>query len=171
MVFYIITTNYAIYFSIINKEIWYLMFSGAVIAFFSILLVISSIKQLSRILSVDYNSSIMEMQKKLVEIKLSILSNLRIAAYLIALSPFVGIFFTKVLFNIDLVANINSEMIIPIAIITVLLEIISLLLLRALRYNNINKKWLNWLLVGSGSQVDEAIGFLNEIREFEKEIE
>lgn len=34
---------------------------------------------------------------------------------------------------------------------------------------NMDKKWLNWLLQGNGSQIGEALGFLKEIEEFEKE--
>jgi len=64
---------------------------------------------------------------------------------------------------------LSYNIIVSFGIVTILLEIISLLLLRALRPKNINKKWLNWLLQGSGSQVEEALGFLGQIREFEKE--
>jgi hypothetical protein len=49
------------------------------------------------------------------------------------------------------------------------LEVVSWFILRALRPKNFNKPWLNWLLQGSGSQVDEAMGFLGQIEDFEQE--
>lgn len=32
-----------------------------------------------------------------------------------------------------------------------------------------DKKWVNWLIQGSGSQINEAIDFVKEIEEFEKD--
>jgi flavoprotein len=40
---------------------------------------------------------------------------------------------------------------------------------RKLNPKNADKKWLNWLLQGSGSQVNEALEFLKEIDEFVEE--
>jgi hypothetical protein len=31
----------------------------------------------------------------------------------------------------------------------------------------VNKKWVNWLLQGNGSQINEAQNFIQEIEEFE----
>ena len=53
LLFYTITASYAIYFVLINLQVWYFWFSGAVVAFFSVWLVISSIIQLKKILSIN----------------------------------------------------------------------------------------------------------------------
>lgn len=167
--FFIIVMSFSLRFIVENHEIWYLMFSGAVVAFFSLMFLISSINQLKLILSVDYGLPVLQLQKNFVQIKLSVIANLRIAARLLPFSPFVGLFVFKTIFNFDPVGIMDYDMIISMGIITILLEIISIMLLRALRLKNINKKWLNWLLEGSGSQVDDALAFLDQILEIERE--
>lgn len=167
LVFYLLTASYGLYFTAIHLQTWYFAFSGLVIALFSILFVASSIRQLKQILSVDYNAPILKLQKDMSKIKTSVIHNLRIAAWLLPFAPFVGIVFIKAVFDFNLAAQINYNIVYTFGGITIILEILSLLALRALRPKNINKKWLNWLLQKSGSQVDEALGFLKQIKDFE----
>ncbi len=169
LLFYSILASYALYFMVSHWGTWYFMLAGGAIAFFSIWLIITSIKQLKRILSLDYDAPIMKLQKKLAELKTAIAQNLRIAAYLLPFGPFVGLFFFKVVFDIDLMDVLNYNMIVSFGIVTILLEVLSLGILRALRSKNMNKKWLNWLLLGSGNQVNEALQYLEEIEEFQVE--
>jgi len=169
MVFFIIAASYAMYFTVENWGTWYFMFSGVVVAVFSVMLVVSSIRQLKQILSVDYNAPVLQLQTDISKIKISVVYNFKIAAWLLPFGPFIGLFFFKALFNFDMMELVNYNMIISFGVVTIVLEVLSLLILRALRLKNINKKWLNWLLLGSGSQVDEALEFLNQIDEFEKE--
>lgn len=171
IIFYVLVASYAVYFMIVNSESAYLMVSGAIIAFFSVLLIISSIKQLKQMLSIDFSKPITEMQTKISQMKLSIVTNFKIAAWFLPFAPFSGLFFFKALLNLDLTPIINNHVMIALGIITVLLEIASILILRALRAQNIDKKWMNCLLKSSGSQLDDALNFLNEIKEFEKEDE
>lgn len=167
LAFYLLTASYGLYFTSIHLQTWYFAFSGLVVTLFSILFVASSIKQLKQILSIDYNAPILKLQKEISRIKTSVIHNLRIAAWLLPFAPFVGIVFIKAVFDFNLAAQINYNIIYTFGGITIILEILSLLALRALRPKNINKKWLNWLLQKSGSQVDEALGFLKQINDFE----
>jgi len=169
ILFFLITASYAIYFIVENLDKWYFVFSGSIVVLFSILYVASSLMQLKRIISVDYNSPVLKLQEDISKIKTAVVLNLRIAAWLFPFAPFIGLFLAKAVFNFDLTTLLNYNMITTFGIITILLEIVSLLLLKALRPKNINKKWLNWLLQGSGSQVDEAFGFIKQIEEFEAE--
>ena len=169
MVFFVIAASYAMYFAVLNWGTWYFMFSGAIVALFSIMLVVSSIKQLKQILSVNYNAPILKLQKEVSQIKLLVIHNLRIATWALPFGPFIGLFLIKALFDVDLVQLINFNMVVSFGVTTMVLEVLSLLFLRALRPKSINKNWLNWLLLGSGSQVNEALGFLSQIEEFENE--
>jgi hypothetical protein len=169
MIFFIIVAFYAMYFAVSYLDDWYFIFCGGIISFFSIWYVISSIRQLKNILSIDYSASIIQLQKDFTTIKLSILRNLRIAAYLLPFGPFVGVFVAKVIFNIDLMNLVKYDTITELSITFIALEIISFVILNALRPKNINKSWVKWLMIGSGSQVDEAITFLEDIQEFEQE--
>ncbi len=169
LVFYLITASYGMYFMVTNFDTWYFVFSGAVVALFSAMFVISSIKQLYQILSIDYNDPILKLQKDISKVKLSVIHNLRIAAWLLPFGPFVGLFLVKALLGFDVMTLVNFAMVISFGVVTVILEIISLLILKGLRAGNINKNWLNWFLKGSGNQVDEALGFLQQIETFEVE--
>jgi hypothetical protein len=169
LVFFVFWASYALYFAVVNWEHWYFTFSGAVVSFFSILFIVASILQLKQILSINYNEPVVKLQKDISKIKISVIQNLRLAAYVLPFSPFIGLFLFKALFSVDLVEWINYNMLISLGILTIILEVLSLLLLRALRPKNSNNKWVNWLLQGSGSQVDEALRFLKQVEEFEKE--
>jgi hypothetical protein len=168
LLFYTLVASYAMYFAVVNYDYWYFIFSGLVITFFSVWFIISSIKQLKLILSLDYNKEIIKIQEDLSKIKLAIVKNLRIAAWLLPFGPFIGLFLVKAILNIDLMEIIDFKMLISFGVTTVVLEIISFLILRALRPKNINKKWLNLLLMGNGSQVNDAIDFLQDIKTFQE---
>ncbi len=169
MVFLGLVASYAIYFAVENLENWYFIFSGGVVAFFSVMLVVSSIMQLIQILTIDYNELVLKLQKDISRIKLSVVYKLKIVAWLLPFGPFVGLFVIKALFNFEMMTLVNFNLILLVGITTIILEILSLLLLRALKPKNANKKWLNWLLWGSGSQVNEALRFLGQIEDFKTE--
>jgi hypothetical protein len=169
MLFYTIIGFYAVYFTIENTQFWYFAFSGTVVAFFSFWLVLSSIKQLKLILSIDYTQTVIKIQEKLAKLKTAIVQNLRIAAWLLPFGPFVGLFFFKAIFNIDLMVLLGFNMIMSFGIATIILEVVSLLLLRALHLKRFNSKWLNWLLLGNGSQVNDALRYLKTIEDFKTE--
>lgn len=169
LIFYTIIGFYAMYFALKHAQFWYFAFSGAVVLFFSFWLVWSSIKQLKLMLSIDYTEAIVKIQKKLAILKTAIVQNLRIVVWLLPFGPFVGLFFVKAIFNIDLMALLNFNMIIPFGIATIILEVVSLLLLRVLHQKRFDSKRLNWLLLGSGSQVNDALKYLKSIEDFQKE--
>ncbi len=171
LILYIIMASYGLNFAFVNREVWYFAFSGVIISVFSVMLVVASVRQIKQILSLDYNAPILQLQKDISRIKVSIVYNFKIVAWLLPFGSFVGLFFFKVLFDVDLVALGGYNIILSFCITTLVLEVLSLLMLRALQPKNINKKWLNWLLKGNGSQVDEALGFFNEIKAFEQEFE
>ncbi|SDW33216.1 hypothetical protein SAMN05444411_101496 [Lutibacter oricola] len=168
LLFNTLVASYALCFTVLNYEFWYFVFSGLMISFFSIWFVISSIKQLKLILLVDYKNEILTIQEDLSKIKIAVVKNLRIASYLLPFGPFIALFLFKAILNIDLMEVLDFKMLVSFGISTVVLEIISLVVLRALKPKNINKKWLNWLLMGNGSQVNDAIVFLDDIKTFEE---
>ena len=169
LLFFALLAAYAAYFAASHLDSWYFIFSGGVVAFFSVLLVVSSIRQLYWILSFNTAAPIVQMQKAASKLKLAVVQNLRIAAMTLPFSPFIGVFAAKVLLGVDIVASMAFSVILSFGILMIALEVVSWFILRDLRPKNFNKPWLNWLLQGSGSQVDEAMGFLGQIEDFEQE--
>ena len=167
LIFYTFVLFYCLGFIINNWAIWYFAFSGMGIAIFSLLFVILSIRQLTQILSIDYGTPIVELQKNISRIKSSIVDNLRIANWIIPCFPLLNIFFFKVFWNVDIVAYMSSNMVYIYGAIFIILVIVSIFFSKLLSQRNINKKWMSWLLQGGGSQIDEALTFLDEVKEFE----
>lgn len=170
LVFFTFTASYSLFFVVSQWESWYFAFSGAVVAFFSVLYMIVSIRQLQQILSLRYSEPILALEKDISRIKSSVVDNLSIAVWLLPFGPFVGVFFFKVFFNFDLTSIVSLDFLASFGLITILLEVISLLLLKAFSAKNLDKKWLNSLLRGNGSQVDEALAFVHQAKESELKV-
>lgn len=167
-VFYSFVLVASLGFIIDNWSVWHLALSGTVISLFSFSFIVLSIKQLWQILSIDYDTRIVTLQKNISLIKSSVIDNLRLANWIIPCFPFVTIFLFKVLWDVDIVANLSHQMLYVYGAIIVLLVVVSTVISLLLKPQNSNKKWMRWLLQGSGSQVDEAVAFLEEVRAFEK---
>lgn len=168
LIFFAIALIYCMSFIVANWFVWYFALSGAGVFIFSLLFVVLSIRQIVYILSIDYDVPIIQLQKNLSQIKSSIVDNLRLASWILPCSPLMNIFFFKVLWNVDIVDNMSNKMAYIYAAVFIALVVVSIILSKLLTRKNINKKWMSWLLHGSGSQVDEALGFLREIKEFER---
>ena len=167
LVFFSLLICFTVQFLIRNLETWYFAFSASIILFFSFAFVVSSVRQLHDILSLDYQQPVTILQRKFSNLKLSILFNLKIAAAILPFSPFVGIFVLKVLFDFDATEFISLQQIWIFAGITVILQILALFFSAKLKSKNADKNYINWLLKGNGSQIEEAKSFLAEIEDFE----
>lgn len=165
LVYYTFAASYGLYFLVSQWEVWYFAFSGAVVTFFSVNFTIVSVRQLKQILALDYNEPIQKLEENISQLKSSSIDYLRVAAYLLPFGPFVGVFLFKVFFNFDLTAIVSLDFLTSFGLITILLEVISLFFLKAFKAKKINNQWVNALLQGSGSQVDEALAFVQEGKE------
>jgi len=169
LVFFVIVASYGLYFVVEFWETWYFAFSGSVVAVFSILYTLLSIRQLRQILFIDYNAPVAKIQQSTAQIKPSMVDNLRLAAWLFPFAPFVGVFVAKALFDFDLTTIVSVDFIATFGVITIILEIISLVMLKVFNSKNSDAKWMKWLLAGSGSQIDESLDHLNQINEYDIE--
>ncbi len=169
LLFHSVLASYALYFLYTHWGVWYFMVAGGAISYFSTWYGINAINQIKRIVSIDYEIPVIKLQKELSQLKMAVVRNLRIAAWLLPFAPFIALFIFKVFFDVNLMTVLNYNMIVSFGIVTIILEIISLFILKMLRPKNLNKKWLNWLLQGNGSQVDEALQFLEHVKTFETE--
>ncbi|MDF9800853.1 hypothetical protein OKW21_006116 [Catalinimonas alkaloidigena] len=163
LVFFLVVSSYGAYFVVEHRETWYFAFSGSVVTIFSVLYTLLSIRLLSKILFMDYDAPVAKIQRSLAQAKSLAVDNLRLAAWLLPFAPFVGVFATRAIFDFDLTTIVSMDFVAAFGLITIILEIISLVILKAIRLNNINKKWMQWLLTGSGSQVDKALSYLGQI--------
>ncbi len=168
LLFFTFIACYGIYFFIQHWGIWYFAFSGGVVTFFSMAFIVSSVRQLGVILQLDYRQPVVNVQRQLSVVKISVLKNLKIAAAVLPFSPFVGLLVIKAIFNYNITQLISIEQLGIFAIVTLILQILALFISNKLNIKNSNKKYINWLLKGNGSQIDEAQQLLKEIESFEK---
>lgn len=169
LIFFIVVASYGLHFTVTTWGPWYFAFAGIIVTSFSLAYIINSIRQLKQILTIDYKSPVVQLQKEMSQLRSSVIVNLKIAAGLLPFAPFLAIFIIKSLFDYNLVESLSRTMLFIYGGISLLLLLVSIQAFKALSSHTPNKTWLNWLLKGSGSQVDEALSFLQEINAFENE--
>tara|TARA_Y100000782_G_C10188616_1_gene268692 strand:+ start:11075 stop:11740 length:666 start_codon:yes stop_codon:yes gene_type:complete len=171
LLFYLLVAAYGSYFSLKHIHTWYFVFSGSLVVAGALLYCGISMLQLKQLLSIDYTLPVVQLQKDIAALKPAFITNLKIAAWILPFGPFIGLFVVQALFNIDLTTYVTIDLLASFSIITIVLEIIGWFAARAFSAKNSSKKWMNWWLKGSGSQVDEALAFLNQLKAFEEEVE
>ncbi len=169
LIFFIVMASYGLHFTVTTWGPWYFAFAGIMVTSFSLAYIINSIRQLKQILTIDYKSPVVQLQKEMSQLRSSVIVNLKIAAGLLPFAPFLAIFILKSLFDYNLVESLSRTMLFIYGGISLLLLLFSIQVFKTLSSRTPNKTWLNWLLKGSGSQVDEALSFLQEINAFENE--
>lgn len=169
IIFYLMAGSWFIYFSAAHWGNWTSVFSGGILAVWSFIGTASAIYQLQLILNLDYSKPVIQLQKKLMTLKTSIIKNLRLAGWILPFyMAFVVVGF-QVLFGVDIIREMEPHVLVWNGIFSVSLIFVSLWIHKKLSPINADKDWLNWLIQGSGSQVNEALEFLKEINEFENE--
>lgn len=169
LIFFIAMAFYGLHFTVTTWSSWYFTFAGIIVTTFSLAYTLNSIKQLKQILTIDYKSPVIKLQQEMSRLKSSVIVNLKLAVGILPFAPFLTIFTFKSLFDYNMVESLSVTKLFIYGSISLLLLLVSILAFRALNSHTSNPTWLNWLLKGSGSQVDEALSFLQEISEFENE--
>ena len=170
LLFYSIMSIYCIAFAYTNSDKWYFVLSGILLSIFSLLFTATSTQQVVRILSLDYGKPLIGLQSELTKLKVSILSNLKIATWLLPFYPAFIILLSKSVFNLNFVEMIPSYMLLVYAAISLFLGWVSWKVNQELSERNLDSKWLKVLLRGNGNQIDKALGFIDQIDAFKKEV-
>lgn len=167
--FYTLAGLWFMYFSATHWDKWHYVVSGAILALWSFIASARAVHKLQLILSVDYSMPVLQLQKSLMNIKISIIKNLRMAGWLLPFNMAFIIVGFEVFWGIDLLTEAEPEFLLWNGILSIGLIFVAGWIHMKLNPKNADKDWLNWLIQGSGSQVNDALEFLNEIDEFEKE--
>jgi hypothetical protein len=166
--FYIAALWYFVFFAFHNLDNWHFVLAGGILTVWSGAIALGSILQLKSILTLDYAKPVAELQKQLQEIKFTIIRFLRLALMII---PFYLVFLEvifQVMFNVDFVALMDPLWVILQPV--VLLPIVIWLYIK-LSPKNAEKKWMNWLLQGNGSQIKSAQNFIQEINQLQTDVQ
>lgn len=165
-VFYLLILGYVLFYAISNYSSAsnYFIVSMSVIALINIKGFADYIKHLAWTKNLNYDGSVMEIQKRLSKLQLSIINHSKI---MILQLPFWTTFYLS-----------NSWFPQDIGFIYILFQItitgsfiyLTYWLYKVHKLENLNKKWFRNLLAGSGGKsVEKALEFYREIEEFEKE--
>lgn len=131
-----------------------------------------NIKQLVAImqLRMGYDNAIAPIQKKIEQLKLTIVTYVKLTLLLFPLYPALLLLAGKIIFNIDFLEVKRRTYFMTNATFGVLLLILAVWFLRQLSSKNINNTAAKVLLTGSGwFQANAAYKFLGEIEKFEQE--
>ena len=165
-VFYLLILGYALFYAISNYSSAsnYFIVSVSAIALINIKGFADYIKHLAWTKHINYDGSVMEIQKQLSKLQLSIIDHAKIMCLQF---PF---FTTFYLSNNWFPQDIGFAYIIFQIILTGSFIYFSYWLFKNHKPENLNKKWFRSLIAGSGGKsVEKAIEFYREMEEFEKE--
>ena len=165
-VFYLLILGYALVYAISNYSSAnnYFIVSVLAIALINIKGFTDYIKHLAWSKNINYDGSVMDIQKQLSKLQLSIMNH---SKFMLLQFPF---FTTFYLSDSWFPQNVGILYIIFQVIITGSFIYLSYWLYKMHKPENLNKKWFRDLLAGSGGKsVEKAIEFYKEIEEFEKE--
>jgi hypothetical protein len=169
LAFYQMTTWYFVYFTVAHWTKQHYAVAGLLLALWSAMISYGAMKQLQLILKIDYAGAVADVQKNLQLVKVSILHYLRLGLMVIPLNMAFIVLFFELIFSIDIMEVADQNWLIWQAIFSAATIIPSIWIYKKLSPKNMNKKWINWLLQGYGSQVNDAIEFIGEIDNFEKD--
>lgn len=166
--FYIAALWYFVFFAFHNLDNWHFVLTGGILAAWSGAIALGAILQLKSILTLDYAKPVAELQKQLQEIKFTIIRFFRLALMII---PFYLVFpevIFKVLFNVDFITQMDPLWVIlqPVVLLPLTIWIYT-----KLSPKNAEKKWMNWLLQGNGSQIKSAQNFIQEINQLQTDVQ
>ena len=165
-VFYLLILGYALFYAISNYSSAsnYFIVSVSAITLINIKGFADYIKHLAWTKHINYDGSIIEIQKQLSKLQLSIIDHAKIMCLQF---PF---FTTFYLSNNWFPQDIGFAYIIFQIILTGSFIYFSYWLFKNHKPENLNKKWFRSLIAGSGGKsVEKAIEFYREMEEFEKE--
>lgn len=165
-VFYLLILGYALSYAISNYSSAsnYFIVSVSAIALINIKGFTDYIKHLAWTKNINYDGSVMEIQKQLSKLQLSIIDHAKIMCLQF---PF---FTTFYLSNNWFPQDVGLPYIIFQIILTGSFIYFSYWLFKNHKPENLNKKWFRNLIAGSGGKsVEKAIEFYREMEAFEKE--
>lgn len=165
-VFYLLLLGYALFYAISNYSSAnnYFIVSVSAIALINLKGFADYIKHLVWTKNINYNGSVMEIQKQLSRLQLSIINHSKI---MILQFPF---FTTFYLSDRWFPQEVGLPYIIFQIIITGSFIYLTYWLYKVHKPENLNKKWFRNLMAGSGGKsVEKALEFYREMEEFEKE--
>lgn len=165
-VFYLLLLGYILFYAISNYSSAsnYFIISMSVIALINLKGFTDYIKHLAWTKNINYDGSIMEIQKQLSKLQLSIINHSKI---MILQLPFWTTFYLS---NSWFPQDIGFMYILFQITLTGSFIYLTYWLYKIHKPENLNKKWFRNLIAGSGGKsVEKAIEFYREIEEFEKE--
>ncbi|MFT4786159.1 MAG: hypothetical protein ACI8QD_001518 [Cyclobacteriaceae bacterium] len=143
--------------------------AGTLLAIWMLAISIATIRELVLILHIDYSDPISLLQKKLIEIKLTSIKYLRLSVWILPFSFAFVVLFFDLIWGLDIVAAGDRNWMISYFALTVIVFVPAAIWMHTkLAPKNASKKWMNNLLQGNGSQIEEALLRLQRIEAFEK---
>lgn len=165
-VFYLLILGYALFYAVSNYSSAnnYFIISISAIALINIKGFADYIKHLAWTKNINYNGSVMEIQKQLSKLQLSIINHSKI---MILQIPFWTTFYLS---NLWFPQEVGLGYILFQVLITGSFVFFTYWLYKQHKPESLNKKWFRNMIAGSGGKsVEKALEFYKEMEEFEKE--
>jgi hypothetical protein len=150
-------------------ETWFAVSAGLLLVFF-IIAFINCIKQIVLIKEIDYSEDITTIQRKLTLLQSHIVDYIRLTFLCMPTYLAYPVIAFKAFANFDIVSQLSRGWWIGQLSFTVLLLPLCAWLYRQVRYKNIHKKWVKYIIEKSaGDSVSKAMEFIREIDELKRD--
>lgn len=162
----ILMSSFMLHFILNNLNNVNLLLAGAVILVWSCLITFGGIKHLYMQLTLDYSKPVIEVQRQLNKIGLSVLYYLRASLLIL---PFYFAYIVvgfELFFAVDIVQHGDTNWLISQLVCSVLFAVLAIYLFKQLSPNNLDKPLTKVLLKGCGNQAWRAAQELNELQRY-----
>ncbi|MEP0354596.1 hypothetical protein [Paraglaciecola sp.] len=162
----ILMSSFMLHFIVTNMSNVNMLLAGAAILSWSGLITLGGIRHLYMQLTLDYSKPVIEVQRDLTKIGLSVLYYLRVSLMIL---PFYFAYIVvgfELFFGIDIVQHGDTYWLMSQAVCSVLFAALAIYLFKQLSPNNIDKPVTKVLLRGCGNQAWRAAQELNELQRY-----
>jgi hypothetical protein len=143
---------------------------AAILHIFAIIGLAGSIGQIALIAQIDYAAPITIMQKKLEQVKMHMVQVTRLMMLSIPFYLAYAVLGFKLFFGVDIVAQGDPNWWLANIILSLLFIPLAIWIYQKLSWKNMHIPWVkSFIYSAGGKQITKAMGFLQEIDNFEKE--
>ncbi|WP_133471288.1 hypothetical protein [Paraglaciecola marina] len=162
----ILMSSFMLHFIVSNMSNINMLLAGAAILIWSCLITMGGIRHLFMQLTLDYSKPVIDVQRQLNKIGLSVLYYLRASLLIL---PFYFAYIVvgfELFFGVDIVQHGDTNWLISQLVCSVLFAVLAIYLFKQLSPNNVDKPLTKVLLRGCGNQAWRAAQELNELQRY-----
>ncbi|MFA0961039.1 hypothetical protein AB9P05_04485 [Roseivirga sp. BDSF3-8] len=149
-----------------NWQSTYIAIAGGVLSVWTVGVCAALVHELYHLLTIDYGQSLAALQRQLLNIRTTMIGYLRLGVWLAPLHLACVVLFFDLWFGIDIIMYGDKMWLVTQVLISVVIMLpLALYAHRKLIPENADKKWMQKLLQGNGTQIRDSLNLIREVEE------